>query len=377
MNGPSQVPVLYENERVRIFQDDHGKAWGQEKPHRVLKDDRRIACDVSAGAWQPALHRCMEELGVYRDLEGADEVAVKINLGGGILGCPATYTDPVLLEALVEILQERGLSCFLCEADMRGQFIGERTLKRRQIPELLKKTGVRFVNLSQEPRVRIQAEGVDCPLEFPVVLLKPETRLINVTVPKGHWECGVSLSQKNLYGALSDARKSIYHRRYGRIDEVVAAAARILSPTLNILGGTFWGAGLGPHFCVPIRMDAVLAGRDMVRLDAYTAGLLGYPVEKVRHIQLNCRGESPESILTPGSRLPDTGQIGKLKKSGLRPWERAVWKGILFPQYFLPHKLQPPLYPMAEVVAGWINRAAFHTRGDNPGKITSPKQLTG
>lgn len=370
------MQTLYENDRYQIFKNEDGKTSGREKPHRVLKEDKRIACGISDGTWRPVLQRCLDELHAFKDLEGADEVAIKINLGGGILGCPATYTDPDLLEALVEILFEKGLSCFLCEADMRGQVIGERTLKRRRIPELMEKTGVRFVNLSQEPRVRIQARDVDCPLDFPLVLLKPETRLINVTVPKGHWECGVSLSQKNLYGALSDARKSIYHRKYQRIDRVVAAAARILSPDLNILGGTFWGAGLGPHFCVPIRMDAVLAGRDMVRLDAYTTELLGYPVEKVGHIRLNCGDESPDSSLTAGSRLPDQGQIRRLKRSGLRPWQRTVWKGILYAQYFVPHRLQPPLYPMAEVAAGWINRLAFHTRGDNPRRLTSPKRPT-
>ena len=366
MAGSPEREVLYENRRYRVFKDGNGQGRGEEKPHRALKDDKRLSCAVSQGDWKAAVWKCLEELDAFQDLDQAGRVAVKINLGGGILGCPATYTDVDLLEALVEILQERGLSCFLCEADMRGQFIGPRTLERRGIPPLLEKTGVRFVNLSHEPRVRIKALDVDCPLDFPSVLLQPDTRLINVTVPKGHWECGVSLSQKNLYGALSDARKSTYHRKYGRIDQVVAAAARILSPDINILGGRYWGAGLGPHFCVPILMDSVLAGRDMIRLDARVSGLLGYPLEKVVHIQKNCNGEEPDSVMTPGSQLPDEKRIGKLRHHRLRPWERTLWKAILFPQYFSPHRLQPPLYPWAEVVAGWINRWFFHTRGDNP-----------
>ena len=109
MAGSPEREVLYENRRYRVFKDGNGQGRGEEKPHRALKDDKRLSCAVSQGDWKAAVWKCLEELDAFQDLDQAGRVAVKINLGGGILGCPATYTDVDLLEALVEILQERGL----------------------------------------------------------------------------------------------------------------------------------------------------------------------------------------------------------------------------------------------------------------------------
>lgn len=336
----------------------------KEVPGRVLTDDLRVASVAAGRDWRRAVRTCMEELDALETLCSGKRVGIKINLGGGIVGCPATFTDPALVEALVEVLREQGVECFLCEGGMRGQAPNERMLANREIPPILERTGVPFVDLSRCPRVPVEARGVDCRLEFPDLLLDPETRIVSLTLPKGHWECGVSLTQKNLYGALADGRKSIYHRKYGRIDRVVAAAGRILAPDLSLLGGRWWGAGLGPHFCVPIRMDTLLASRDVVRLDAFVSDLLGYPPEKVAHIRLNCLGEVPEARLTPGSRVPNPRGIQRMRRHGLRPWERRVWKALIYPQYFLPHGLQPILYPGSERVASWVNRWVYHPRGD-------------
>lgn len=220
-------------------------------------------------------------LGVSNLLRG--KVAVKINIGGGVNGAPPTYTDLVLLKSLLEILLDAGAEPFVCEADMRTIEMDERRLILRGVLPILKELKIEFVNLSKTEVVWVKSfDGLLLPM--PKILL--EVKTISLPAPKSHWECGVTLSQKNMYGAIAERRKDKYHRDR-RIDKWIAAAARIVNPELSIVGGRWFGGGLAPHFCVPVRLGYVFIAKDMVCCDAAFCDLIGYPQELVTHLMLN------------------------------------------------------------------------------------------
>jgi uncharacterized protein (DUF362 family) len=344
-----------------VIREVNGKEVGYEKPARVLGDDPRVYVgalgDDVARDTADALHK----IGAAKILSGFKRAGIKVNLGGGLEGCPSTFTDPLVVRGIIEYCKGLGIEPFVCEADMRGFAIDEALLKRRgDLWEKLQETGTRFVNLSHDG-VPFQCLGLEGKLPFPKVLLDPETAIISAAVPKDHWECGLSLTQKNMYGAISDRRKAIYHRVWSRIDRAVAAAARILRPDIAVLGGRLAGAGWGPHFCVPVPWNRVIVGPDAIRVDALMAEAYGYPYEKVKYAMINAQGDNVTFSTIEGSAEFPEEALKLLRRYAMTPLRRLVWKAILFPQYFVPHKWQHGASPRLESLA-----ASFHHRFVDP-----------
>jgi len=139
---------------------------------------------------------------------------------------------------------------------------------------------------SSVEKVHFFAFGVPHSISIPKIMLEPNNFIISVCPLKNHWETGVSLTEKNMFGALSEWYKGIYHI-HGHLDEVIAAAGRNMRPNLSIIGGSKVGIGLGPHLSFPIPLNRLFIADNPFELDLYCSEVLGFPSRKLIHANIN------------------------------------------------------------------------------------------
>ncbi len=106
-------------------------------------------------------------------------------------------------------------------------------------------------------------------------------RIINVPVPKTHYLTMISSAMKNLKGFIRrEDKPSFHHCGPERIHGSVTALNGLIRPALNII-----------DFTAPTHRNAqcVLAGTDIVAVDAVVASLMGYNPDQIQTIALGHR----------------------------------------------------------------------------------------
>ncbi|MHA1265468.1 MAG: DUF362 domain-containing protein [Candidatus Helarchaeota archaeon] len=257
----------------------------------------------------------MNKIGIEKIVQPSDKVIIKVNLCGGFYKILASQTPLRAVEGLVERLRDivPNTQIFLAEANNWGHVVDDGLLKRRGYFELCQRKGIKFLKLSRRPVVYFYFRGFAQPIQLSQALLtnRENKKIINFAPIKHHWECGVTLAAKNLYGAIADESKTKFHDYISptALDMVIAGSARIHNPDINILGGKCVCAGQGPHFCKPTRFGYFIISNDFLAADKIGADVLGFPYKLVAHAQINERlgiwnSEAPR---LPGSKvIPDS-----------------------------------------------------------------------
>lgn len=352
--------IKYDTPKFNI-EVKNGKLFGQEKKCESLKEDKNVLIQqIDKKDIGNSVSAAFNKIGAQEIIHRGDIVAIKVNLGGGIDYVPTTYSDPQICESIINKVRKLGGKPFVCEANMRARVINEKLLKIRGYWKMLEKNHCNFVNLSEQSSVMMKCLNLDIPLKLPEILLKPDVKIISFAPPKHHWECGITCNQKNMYGAISEFKKSIYHRKYSRIDNAVAAAARMMCPDINILAAFDLGTGVGPHFIYPIEnFNRIIISKDMIRGDKVASEILGYPFKKVKYAMINTNNKDIKYELHPDSSWPDDIIIKRIQHYAFDRGSVNFWKPTLYFQYFLPHYFQIWFFPKIEFFFIWINREFY------------------
>jgi len=360
------VNVEFETQRLIVYRKDD-RLIGEEKNVPMHAPDSPVYIGEITSDVRGSIMDALERIEAQRFTRGGKKLAIKVNIGGGISGIPSSYTDPETAAGVAMWAFDNGLEPFVCEADMRGFRMTPRLLEKRGYKKIMDQLNVPFVNLSEGEMVEFEIEGLDFPLLIPKLMTEPDVRIVSLATPKHHWECGVTLTQKNMYGALPEQRKSVYHRKGQKhLDAAVAAAARIMRPDIAVLAAKQICGGLGPHLCVPINFYRIIVSPDAISADAVGSEILGFPYDKVAHAQINLAGsECRYRILEGSASVPDDVKEKSLKHR-IEPQKTASWrKGLLF-TYYIPDRLQVWLATRFEFVATAVNKLFFAPRGDEP-----------
>lgn len=105
-----------------------------------------------------------------------------------------------------------------------------------------------------------------------------DSTIISVPKLKPHRIAGVSLSIKNMMGAMTP--KGSMH---SRLSKNIADLASVIKPELAVIDGIIAGEG-HESSGDPLRMDLVIAGLDPVAVDAVGASVMGIEPNKVKHL---------------------------------------------------------------------------------------------
>ena len=305
----------------------------------------------------------LDRIGLGEIVGDGTLVAIKVNIGGGLTGVPSSFSDLLVVEGIIDAVRELGGRPFICEANMRTLTMDRSMLVHRGFYPLLVRKGVPFVNLSELSGIDYFPLGWEDPIHLARPLFHPEVKVISVPALKHHWECVVTLAQKNMYGAIAERQKSIFHRG-GAIDETVAAAARAVTPDISVLAHRQVGGRLGPHFCIPIDFGYIVASDNVLAADRVGCDIMGADWETVKHLQINCGGREIPYRLVEGSVEIDPHVLQRIARTALAPWEVRFWRAALYPQYFVPHKTQYRHLFRVEPLGTILNWLFFHTRGD-------------
>jgi uncharacterized protein (DUF362 family) len=212
-----------------------------------------------------------------RLISGGDSVLIKPNLVEPRPYTSGETTNPHLVEAVVNWCYHQGAvsvaigegpSYFQPDSDLVECFT---VTGMTQVAE---RTGARWILFDRHSFVSLPEplktfSVSTCAFEF--------SRIINIPVPKTHYLTGVSIAMKNLKGFLKRVDKPRFHHAGFGIHQNIVELNRCIKPSLNIVDVT-----------APVQKNSgfLLAGEDIVAVDAVTASLMGFNPREIKTIAL-------------------------------------------------------------------------------------------
>lgn len=233
------------------------------------------------------------------DLIGAAEVLAqqeRIMLKPNVINSsphPIT-THPDCVEALVEYCRE----CSQAEI-LIGEGCGERdtmdAFEMLGFCEVARRQDVRLVDLESEPEITLTQPGAKFLPEFHMPRILEDVFLIGVPVLKAHSMAQVTLGLKNMIGVcparhyggshyrkskLHCSNNSELHEAIVELNKYRKADLVLMDATVGMAEAHIWGPECDPP------VNKIVAGFDVVAVDAVGCELLGRNWRKIKHVQL-------------------------------------------------------------------------------------------
>jgi len=239
-----------------------------------------VKCDQIA--IDEAVNRAIDLIDGLENVKGKKNVSIKPNLCTPKSSACGATTDPRIIEALIRKINSV-MPCqikivetnnFRANADETFKYLGYDVLSQRY-------ENVRCVNLSNDPRVRVQVNG-----EIFSTMLFPESMifsdgLISVAKLKTHVDYLYTGVLKNQYGFLLGPRAH-YH---GFMSRAIVDLNRFYRPDLSVIDGIVGMEGAGPVDGDPKCSGVIIASKDPVAADAIAARIIGIKPSSIAYLR--------------------------------------------------------------------------------------------
>ena len=191
-------------------------------------------------------------------------------------GC---ITMPEVPRALADIVKEMGARPVIAESSAVG--VDSAQVIEQSGYRELREMGYEVVDLKSGETV----------VELPVAngkvfdsigsweLVRQADVIISVPKLKTHDQTEMTCSIKKLKGLLTDKTKKAMHQQ-GLFEGVIDLLSAV-KPRLAVVDAVICQEGVGPIFGKPVEMNLILAGKDLVAVDATCARLIGYRAEEI------------------------------------------------------------------------------------------------
>ena len=220
----------------------------------------------------------------YRDiLKGWKRALIKVNFITTKNWETGATTDPMVVEAIINKLRDANIEAIVVESDAT-MTNADKACVASGMKELCDRADVRFINLRhEEEKVELKVPNAMTLDTIKVPKIVTESAIISAAKLKTHTETGVTLGMKNMFGLLPDKFKGKYHMR--GMDKVIVDINTVLKPTLTVIDGFVGMEGKGPVHGNPVKMDAIIAGADVVATDATATRVMGIDPQTIEHIK--------------------------------------------------------------------------------------------
>jgi len=241
---------------------------------------------VRGGEPVAMFNKAMESLGgMGKFVKRGQKVLVKPNIGWDTSPERAANTNPDLVGRIVKSCFEAGASDVYVFDHTCDQW--DRCYKNSQIEAAVKANGGTIVPGNNERNYReVSIPGAKILKTTKVhELLLTTDVFINVPVLKHHGSTTVSLAIKNLMGAVWDRR--FYHAN--DLSQCIADFLAYRKPDLNIIDGYRMMTKNGPRGVSTadvVELKALIAGADIVAVDAAATMMFGSKPEDINHIKI-------------------------------------------------------------------------------------------
>jgi len=210
--------------------------------------------------------------GIRKFISRGDIVVVKPNIGWDRRPEMAANTNPEVVAEIVRLCFEAGAKKVKVFDNPVND--ARRCYKQSGIADSATKAGaeVKFMESRKFKDVKLQGAALKSWPVFSEVL--ECDKMINVPIAKTHGLAGLTMSLKNMMGVMGGSRGRIHQN----IDECLIDVAEAVKPALTILDAVRILTANGPQggdlSDVKI-MNTIIAGTDMVAVDAYGTTLFG------------------------------------------------------------------------------------------------------
>lgn len=190
----------------------------------------------------------------------------------------AAITLPEVTRAVADIVKDTGARPIIAESSAVGVDT-ERVISESGYQQI-REIGYEVVDLKKTEFTMFPVKNGKIFKEIQTYqLVKEADVIIPVAKLKTHDQAELTLSIKKLKGLLTDKYKREFHQQgvfEGCVDWLSA-----LRPQLAVVDAIYCQEGLGPTFGKPVEMDLIVAGYDLVAVDAVCGYITGFEPEEV------------------------------------------------------------------------------------------------
>ena len=216
-------------------------------------------------------------------LAGFGKVLIKVNFITTKTWDTGATTDPVVVEALIQKLKSLPVEIYVVESDAT-MTNADKAFESTGMKEVTKRYGVEWINLRhQKDKVKIPVPNGATLKNITVPRIVKDSAIISAAKLKTHMATKVTLGMKNMFGLLPDKFKAKYHAN--GISDVVVDINSVIKPALTVIDGFVAMEGRGPSDGTPVKMDLIIAGKDVVATDATGARVMGFDPMEIKHIK--------------------------------------------------------------------------------------------
>jgi len=221
--------------------------------------------------------------GMNKFIGRGDKVLIKPNIGWDRTPEMAACTNPQVVKALVEMAYEAGAK----EVVVMDHTINQpkRCYIRSGIQDAAQQAGAKVLFADEQRLKKMNLKG-EWLKEWEVFQDFVEMdKLINVPIAKVHSLSRVTLGMKNWLGAIGGSRNQLHQK----IDQAMVDLAAFFKPTLTVLDGyriLMRNGPQGGRTSDTKLMKTVVAGKDMVAVDAYGATFFDYQPSELLFLKL-------------------------------------------------------------------------------------------
>jgi uncharacterized protein (DUF362 family) len=247
-------------------------------------------------------------------LSGWNKVLIKVNFITTKTWDTGATTDPIVVEAIIKKLEHLPVEIYVVESDAT-MTNADKAFEATGMKEMCKQNGVECLNLRHvKDRVKIDIPNGETLRNITVPRIVTESAIISAAKLKTHMSTKVTLGMKNMFGLLPDKFKGKYHAK--GISKVVVGINTVLKPALTVIDGFVGMEGKGPTDGTPVKMDLIIAGKDVVATDATAARVMGFDPMEISHIRTAAQKGlgNIDNIEIVGSKLDDVKQVFKRSK---------------------------------------------------------------
>jgi uncharacterized protein (DUF362 family) len=248
-----------------------------------------------------------------RALARWDKVLIKVNFICDKTWDTGATTDPIVVEAIIRKLSNLPAKVYVVESDAT-MTSADKAFEKTGMKDMCKRNGIECLNLRNvNDRVKLDVPGGEALKSITVPRIVTESAVISAAKLKTHGDTGVTLGMKNMFGLLPEKFKGKYHLK--GISKVIVDINTVLNPALTVIDGFVGMEGSGPIDGDPVQMNVIIAGTDVVAVDATACRVIGINPHEIKHVE-----KAHQKGL---GNIDDVQVVGEKLETVTRPFKRA------------------------------------------------------
>lgn len=223
--------------------------------------------------------QALEMINAHEALTNGKPVLIKPNYLNASHPSTGITTDSRVIEGVIKFLKQQ---------EVQEIIIGEgsgfsdtfESYRIAGVDSVAKRWNVKLVDLNKDDYVETHPKNPLTLKKVKIAKTALESTIISVPKLKLHRIAGVSLSIKNMMGAMKPKGSMHTHLNSNIVD-----LASVITPNIAIIDGIIAGEG-HESSGNPVEMNLVIAGTDPVAVDSVGAAVMMIPPNDVKHLHL-------------------------------------------------------------------------------------------